>query len=119
MPTNEPTTPPEKPRTPPPADPPKASEDDPTVGEHGDAMFPYAKKGRVVDGERMPHKDRWKHASASALHCWPQHAHHEAKEMRLSADDYKQAIEAACKLDDKGHVHPHEAALYAVATPKA
>lgn len=85
----------------------------------GDAAFPSAKNGQVVDGVRRPHADRWKHAAAASLHCWAQCAHHTAKEMQLTAIDYKKALEAACTLDAKGIPTPHEPALYVVPTQKA
>lgn len=89
------------------------------VSELAQMAFPGATKGNHVNGVRAPHVARWMHAAAAAMHCWPQHAHHEAKEMELTPEDYGKAIEAACKLDSKGRTQPHKPALYAVKTPKA
>lgn len=37
----------------------------------------------------------WQHAAAEALHGWKQHAHHEAAPIRLSRNDYDNALRAA------------------------
>ena len=97
----------------------KASTATVAVSEHAAANYPPSSTGRIVDGERQPHAERWKHAAAAALHNWGECAHHEAEEMKLSASDYAKAIEAACKLNDKGVPTPHDAAFYAVPTVKA
>ncbi len=84
------------------------------ISEHAAQACPYASGGRVVDGVRRPHVDRWKHEAAAALHGWAAHAHHQACEMELTAEDYASAVEAACILNDKGIPTPHKPALYAV-----
>ncbi len=89
------------------------------VSELGDAAFPYAKRGKIVDGVRRPHEDRWKHTAAESLHCWKQCAHHTAKEMELTETDYQKALVAAGKLNAKGIPTPHKPALYAVPNQKA
>ena len=83
-----------------------------SVSDHGQANYPYNAKGRVVNGSRTPHKERWKHECAAALHDWKLYTHHMGEEKMLSSEDYGKAIEAACKLDSKGHVHPHQPALF-------
>ncbi len=82
------------------------------VSEHGNNSYPYAKHGRIVDGQRMPHPERWKHDAAAALHDWKLFAHHNNGEMKLSKENYDKAIEAACELDSKGNVNPHEPAMF-------
>lgn len=105
--------------TPTPPAPKKSKASKLTVSEHAQLNYPPATGGNVVDGVRMPHPDRWKHEAAAALHNWAEHKHHQSEEVRLSASDYKKAIEAACSLDDKGIPVPHEAAFCAVPTVKA
>lgn len=90
-----------------------------SVDEHGDSRFPVAAKGPIVDGERRPHAKRWQHAAAAALHDWTLYAHHNAKPMQLSDEDYEKALEAACKPNKKGSYIPHKAAQYVASTPKA
>ena len=53
----------------------------------------------------------WKHAAASALHGWKEHAHHENRPMELSAEDYAAALKAVEAPNAQGEYVPHPAAL--------
>lgn len=59
----------------------------------------------------------WKHAAAAAMHGWKEHAHHSAKAMRMSAEDYGKALAAACKPPTKD-ARPHGPALSQYAASK-
>lgn len=48
-------------------------------------------------------REMWRHAGASALHGWAEHAHHEGEPMQLSAEDYAAALEAAEQSNPKPH----------------
>jgi hypothetical protein len=59
----------------------------------------------------MPHDRAWQHGAASALHRWPQHAHHAGAAIKLSGEDYYLALCAASTPDKRGDYTPHAAAL--------
>lgn len=61
---------------------------------------------------KLPAKQKFLHAAASALHGWHEHEHHEGSPLELSADDYAAALEAAAHRDlETGRYVPHPAAL--------
>lgn len=61
---------------------------------------------------KLPPKQRFLHAAASALHGWHEHEHHEGSPLELSAEDYAAALEAAAHRDlETGRYVPHPAAL--------
>lgn len=74
-----------------------------TVDEWRAAKFPPVKHG--VDPV-------WQHNAAAALHCWAQCAHHTAKPMALSEQDYDAALAAVLTTDARGVPTPHKPALY-------
>ncbi len=84
------------------------------ISEHAAAAYPYSATGRVVDGVRQPHAERWKHEAAAALHGWAAYAHHNNGELEITAEDYASAVEAACTLNAKGIPTPHKSAVGAV-----
>jgi hypothetical protein len=66
--------------------------------------FPTIELNKV----KRQNPDLWKHGAAASLHCWAEHAHHEAKEMELSESAYDAAIKAVCSAPP---YKPHKAAL--------
>lgn len=54
------------------------------------------KRAARVNGEPAEFElFHWQHAAAEALHGWKQHAHHEAKPIQLTRQDYEAALVAA------------------------
>lgn len=88
--------------------PPEPSDGKATVEELRAAEFPDGRGGH-------PHRDGWKHDAASALHGWTLHEHQTGKPMRLSLDDYREALKAAlrpvAKGESAGKYVPHGPAL--------
>jgi hypothetical protein len=87
-----------------PEQPPAEPEGRLTVDQWATKMFPPTERG-------MPHRDAWKHGAAEALHGWKLHSHHANEPMRLSREDYLEAIEAASAAQEDGSYQPHGPAL--------
>jgi hypothetical protein len=68
-------------------------------------MFPPSERGRQ-------HDDLWKHAAASSLHGWAEHAHHSGAPFQLTLEQYMGALEAATNPTSGIPMYqPSEAAL--------
>ena len=63
-----------------------------TVDEHANRVFPADRRtGRRPEGFHL-------HQAAAALHGWTFHAHHTNQPMRLTAEAYTAALNAAAEL---------------------
>lgn len=77
------------------------------------APAPAAKTKASVDvhAATEPKPAAWKHAAASALHGWAEHAYHEGKPMELSVEDYDAALKAIEAPGPSGDYEPHKPAM--------
>lgn len=66
----------------------------------------------TVEDLRALHKPPdWLHAAAATLHGWAEHAHAFARPIRLTGEDYEDALDAAARPNDRGEYEPHAPAL--------
>jgi hypothetical protein len=81
------------------------------IAETAPAPAPKTKASVAVHAAREPKPEAWKHAAASALHGWAEHAHHEGKPMEIASADYDAALKAIEAPGPSGEYEPHKPAL--------